>query len=150
MKVSEIMRAVVAIRENDSLEDAARLMLEHNLRGVPVINEEGTVSGFLSVSDYLAKDERLPFTKYYAPQLFGKSIEEEGIEKIYEAARTMHVKEIMNTNVIFVKEDDTVQTLVELLLTRDLNRVPVLRDDVPVGIVARFDLLRMMVPPKNS
>jgi len=31
------------------------------------------------------------------------------------------------------------------MLNRDLNRIPVVRDGVPVGIVARFDLLRMMM-----
>ncbi len=66
MKVSQIMRQpVISMREGDSLEEAARVMLEHNLRGVPVVNAQGKISGFLSVSDYLTKDERVPFTKYY-------------------------------------------------------------------------------------
>ncbi len=53
MKVSQIMRhPIISLREEDSLEDAARVMLEHNLRGVPVVNEHGKICGFLSVSDY--------------------------------------------------------------------------------------------------
>ncbi len=149
MKVSQIMRQpVISMREGDSLEDAARVMLEHNLRGVPVVNEEGKMSGFLSVSDYLAKDERLPFTRYYAPQLFGKWIAPEGLEKIYEEARSTSVKEVMSTDVISVTEDDSLEKLVELMLNRDLNRIPVVRDGVPVGIVARFDLLRLMMERK--
>ena len=151
MKVSQIMRQpVISMREGDSLEEAARVMLEHNLRGVPVVNEQGTMSGFLSVSDYLAKDKRLPFTRYYAPQLFGKWIEPETLEKIYEEARTTPVKEIMSTDVISVTEEDTMEKLVELMLNRDLNRIPVVRDGVPVGIVARFDLLRLMMERKDE
>ena len=136
---------VISMREQDSLEDAARVMLEHNLRGVPVVNAQGKISGFLSVSDYLAKDERVPFTKYYTPQLFGKAIDETGIEKIYQEARATPIKEIMNKNVISVTEEDSVEKVVELMMDRDLNRIPVVRDGVPVGIVARFDLLRLMV-----
>lgn len=150
MNVSQIMRQpVISMREQDSLEDAARVMLEHNLRGVPVVNAQGKISGFLSVSDYLAKDERVPFTKYYIPQLFGKAIDETGIEKIYQEARATPIKEIMNKNVISVTEEDSVEKVVELMLDRDLNRIPVVRDGVPVGIVARFDLLRLMVNRKD-
>lgn len=146
MKVSEVMRQpVISMREDDSLEDAARVMLENNVRGIPVVNEQGQISGFLSVSDYLAKNKRLPFTKYYAPQLFGKWVESEGIEKIYEAARTTPVKEIMSVPAISVTEDDSIEKLVGLMLEHNLNRIPVVRDGVPVGIVARFDLLRLML-----
>lgn len=151
MKVGQIMRQpVISMREDDSLEEAARVMLDNNLRGVPVVNGDGKIIGFLSVSDYLAKDKRLPFTKYYAPQLFGKWVESEGIEKIYEEARTTPVKEIMSVPAISVTEDDSIEKLVGLMLERDLNRIPVVRDDVPVGIVARFDLLRLMLREGGS
>jgi len=78
---------VISMREDDTLEEAARVMLENKLRGVPVVDERGKISGFLSVSDYLAKDKVLPFSRFHAPQLFGKWIGKEGIEKIYRNAR---------------------------------------------------------------
>jgi len=146
MKVSQIMRQpVISLREEDSLEEAARIMLENDLRGVPVINDRGQISGFLSVSDFLAKDKSFPFSRFHAPQLFGKWLPKEGIERIYEEARTTPVKEIMSAGVVIVSEDATVEEVVELMLRRDLNRIPVVRDGVPVGIVARFDLLKLMV-----
>ena len=145
MKVSQIMRQpVVSMREDDSLEDAARVMLEHDLRGVPVVNDRGQLTGFLSVSDFLAKDKKIPFTKYHAPQLFGKWLPKEGVEKIYEEARAMPVKEIMSAGVVSVSEDATLEEVVELMLRRDLNRIPVVRGGVPVGIVARYDLLKLV------
>ncbi len=151
MKVSQIMRQpVISMLEDDTLEEAARIMLENNLRGVPVVNGQGTISGFLSVSDYLTKDKHLPFSRFHAPQLFGKWIGREGIERIYEEARTTPVKEIMSTHVISVTEDDSIEKLVGLMLDRDLNRIPVVRDGVPVGIVARFDLLRLMMQAGKS
>ena len=145
MKVSEIMRQpVISLSEDDSLEEAARIMLEHDLRGVPVVDARGRLCGFVSVSDFLAKDKSIPFTRYTAPQLFGKWLPKEGIEKIYEEARATPVKEIMSTRVVSVTEDATLEEVVELMLRRDLNRIPVVRDGVPVGIVARFDLLKIV------
>ena len=150
MNVSQIMRQpAVVIHEDTSLEDAARIMLEHKLRGLPVVDEQGKICGFLSVSDYLAKDKSIPFSRFHAPQLFGKWISSEGVEQMYEDARTTPVKEIMSKNVIFVTEDDSVDKLVRLMLDRDLNRIPVVRDAVPVGIVARYDLLQLMLQKRG-
>ena len=151
MNVSKIMRKpAVVIQEDSSLEEAARVMLQHNLRGLPVVDRQGKLSGFLSVSDYLAKDKYIPFSRFKAPQLFGKWISQEGIEQMYEEARTTPVKEIMSENVISVTEDDSVEKVVRLMVDRDLNRIPVLRDGVPTGIVARYDLLRMMIQDSET
>ena len=47
MKVSQVMRTpVVVVHEKTSLEEAARLMLDQDLRGIPVVNEEGKSVAF--------------------------------------------------------------------------------------------------------
>ena len=51
----------------------------------------------------------------------------------------------MSMNVVSVTEDDSVDKVVRLMLDRHLNRIPVVRDGVPVGIIARYDLLQLMV-----
>jgi CBS domain-containing protein len=146
MNVSEIMRrSVVIVRRFDSLEQAAKLMLQHNLRGLPVVDAEGKICGFISVSDYLAKDKHFPFSRYSALQLFGKWVPMEGIEQIYEEARAITVDQVMSAPALTVKEDDPVEELIELMLSYGLSRIPVVRDGTPIGIVARFDLLKMMI-----
>ncbi len=146
MKVSQIMRQpVISMHEEDTLEEAARVMLESGLRGLPVVNSEGKLCGFLSVSDFLAKDKHIPFTRYSALQLFGKWLGQEKIEKSYAQARTLPIKSVMTRKVFTVSEDEPIEKIVELMVNHDLNRIPVVRDRVPVGIVARFDLLRLMI-----
>jgi CBS domain-containing protein len=146
MKVNEIMRwPVVVIRDSDTIEQAAKMMLQHNLRGLPVVDDEGYICGFISVSDYLARNKRFPFSRDGAPQLFGKWISGEGIEEIYEEARTIPVGKVMSTPAFTVNEDDSVEILVELMLSQGLSRIPVVKDRIPIGIVARFDLLKMVI-----
>jgi CBS-domain-containing membrane protein len=65
-------RSVVIAQYSDSLEQAAKLMLRHNLRGLPVVDAEGKICGFISVSDYRAKDIRFLFSRYCSSQLFEK------------------------------------------------------------------------------
>jgi CBS domain-containing protein len=146
MKVSEIMRQpVVVIHGSDTLEHAAKIMLQHDVRGLPVVDDNGCICGFISVSDYLAKNKRFPFSRYSFPQLFGKWVPDEGIEGIYEEARTIAVSKVMTTPAFTIEEDISVEDLVEIMLRHGLNRIPVVRDGIPVGIVARYDLLKMMI-----
>jgi len=146
MKVNAIMRRpVVVIRGSDTIEQAAKVMLQNNLRGLPVVDDEGHICGFISVSDYLARNKRFPFSRDGAPQLFGKWISGEGIEEIYEEARTMPVSKVMSTPALTVSEDDSVEKLVELMLSQGLSRIPVVKDRMPIGIVARFDLLKLVI-----
>jgi CBS domain-containing protein len=42
-------------------------------------------------------------------------------------------------------EEQSAEDAVQLLLRHDVNRLPVVRDGVPVGLVARHDLLRLML-----
>ncbi len=51
----------------------------------------------------------------------------------------------MDAAVVTVTEGEPVADVVERMLRHDITRVPVVRDGVPVGVVARHDLLRMMV-----
>jgi CBS domain-containing protein len=54
----------------------------------------------------------------------------------------------MSRSVVKVTEDNSIEEVIELLLYRELNRIPVVRDDVPVGIIARYDLLKLIVDEK--
>lgn len=119
-------------------------MLGQNLRGIPVVNPQGKICGFLSVSDFATKDKYFVFGRTHAPQLFGNFVPPKGVEKLYEQARKNPVTDIMSTMVVTVTEDDPVEKVLELMLYRDLNRIPVVRDGVPVGIIARYDLLKMI------
>jgi CBS domain-containing protein len=50
----------------------------------------------------------------------------------------------MSTSVVTVTENDSIEKVLELILRYDINRIPVVKDRKPVGIVARRDLLRVM------
>jgi len=144
MKVSEIMtQQVTTITEDTPLHEVARLMLEKGIGGVPVVNEWGRLIGIVTESDFTATEKCLPFSMFRAPQLFGTWLGNDA-EQMYEGARNIPVREIMNTSVITVTESEPVEAVLDLILEHDINRIPVVKDQKPVGIVARRDLLRIM------
>jgi CBS domain-containing protein len=52
LTVEQIMsHKVITIKAEDSILEAARLMLEHKISGLPVVNAQGTIAGILTESD---------------------------------------------------------------------------------------------------
>jgi CBS domain-containing protein len=146
MKIKELMtQPVTVVTTNTSLEEVARLMLERQIGCVPVVDESGQLAGIITESDFAAKSGTLPFSRFRAPKLFQQWIGQEGIQRLYDAARTLKASEVMHRHVHTLTEDQPVGKAVELLLQHDVNRLPVVRAGVPVGIVSRHDLLRLMV-----
>lgn len=144
MKVKDIMtEPVITTGEDASLQKVAQIMLENRIGGVPVINESGELAGIVTESDFTAKEKCVPFSLFRAPQLFGAWLGDNA-EELYAAAREIPVREIMSTSVVTVTEDDPIEKVLELILKYDVNRIPVVKDRKPVGIVARRDLLRVM------
>jgi CBS domain-containing protein len=145
MKATEIMsHPVKTVAESTSLQETASLMLENGIGCVPVVDNAGKISGIITESSFTAKNKGIPFSTFRAPQLLGRWLSDDGVEKIYVEARNTPVSEVMSSPVVTVDENDTVNHVVELMLKHDINRVPVVRDGVPVGIVARHDLLRLL------
>ena len=146
MKVSEIMSSPVKTVKGDlTLEQAAQVMLDNNIGGVPVVDDGGKLVGIVTESDFSAKEHAIPFSRVYAPQLFGEWMSKEGVEKAYEAARSITVDKIMSAPVITVGKEDTVAEAVRKMLEHRIHRVVVSEDGMPVGIVSRHDLLKLVV-----
>ena len=146
MKVREVMSTpVVVVQEEATLEEVARTMLDHHIGCAPVVNRKGLLVGVITESDFAAKEKGFPFSTFRAPQLLGQWISSDNVERIYEAARQLQAKEIMQPQVITVTEDQTMNDAVVLMFEHDINPIPVIRDGVPVGIVSRHDLLRLLI-----
>ncbi|MFB9994941.1 HPP family protein [Deinococcus oregonensis] len=59
--VQEMMApATVSIGPKARIEQAARLMLEHDIRGLPVVDQEGILLGVLTTTDLLAVMVKVP------------------------------------------------------------------------------------------
>ena len=146
MFVRQIMLVpVITVDEDCSLEEAAKIMLDRNIGGLPVIDDQGNLCGIVTESDFVAKEKGIPFSIYRFPQMFGEWMPHEHVERIYESARRRVVREIMSRDVISVTEVDTIETVLEKMLKGGIHRLPIVRDRKPVGIVTRHELLRLML-----
>ena len=146
MIVKEIMtQPVVTAREDSTLEEIARKMLDCRIACLPIVDSKSKLVGIVTESTFTARERWMPFTRLSIPELFGQLLGTEQVDSIYEAARKTTAREIMNTAVVTVTENQLVRDVLEKMLEHSVSHIPVVRDGVPVGIVSRHDLLKMML-----
>ncbi len=139
VSVGDIMSCkVVTVKANDSVEDAARFLLEHRISGLPVVDEDGNLEGILSESDLIHKAEPLPSPAlYYADR-------QKFLEEMWKV-KASRVREVMTEDVITVSPEDSLGKAASLMLEKGVKRLPVVRGRMVVGMVTRADILKALV-----
>ena len=144
MKVKEIMTTPVIVgEEENTIEEIAHLIIDHKIGCVPIVGQDGKMVGIITETDFMVKERCVPFSRFNAPQLFGRWMPEEGVEQAYKNARELKAKDIMSQGVVGVAEEDGVDEVIKEMLKHDYHHIPVVRDGAPVGIVTRHDILKM-------
>jgi CBS domain-containing protein len=147
--VKEIMsQPVVTVDEGTLAPDVARLMEEHDIGAVVVVDALGGLVGIVTESDFTGIGRCVPFSLGLAPVVFGaRAASMAELERIYAMARKLTAREIMSEKVHTAEESEEVGAVVQRMLARNLKHVPVVRDGKPVGMLARHDLLKLIAPP---
>lgn len=147
MKISEIMtKNVVSITLEATVEDAAKLLLERNISGLPVVDKDGKLAGIITHKDLLFKNMQ-PDTPAML-EILGGFVYLGGVDRFNGELKKLvgtKVSDVMTTDVITAGVDDTVQSVAKLMVNNGVNRIPIVKDGQLVGIVSRADIVRSMV-----
>lgn len=116
-KVREIMtRAPVALRSSQPVTEAAKVMREHGI-GTVLIVDDGQLKGLVTDRDIVVR----------------------AIAEVRDPAVTL-VGEICSPDPITVAPDDDTDTVVQRMRERAVRRVPVVEDGHPVGVLSIGDM----------
>lgn len=138
MKIHEIMqRDVVTVAPETSLKDVAGLLVERRISGLPVCAEDGRVVGVISEADIVQKEQTDDFA---SNALLGHLLDQAYGDGIRFAART--AGGAMTAPAVTIRSSDDVAQAAHLMVTRRVNRLPVVDGARLVGIVTRSDLVR--------
>jgi CBS domain-containing protein len=148
VRAQDIMtRDVKTVRADAPLREAAELFTTHGISGAPVVDETGNVVGMVSESDLINPEKRRAALPRMA--VFGVYVvPEETLQRAYQEGMSLPTREVMSRNVLSAAEDTPADELARRMVASRINRVPILRDNKPVGIVTREDILRgLMTSP---
>jgi CBS domain-containing protein len=138
MKIRELMTTdVVTVTPETSLKEAAGLLVQHGISGVPVVDSDGAVVGVFSEADILVKEGREGRREGLLGWLFES---DDVIEHKLEAKK---VGEAMTSPAITIGPDVAVHKAATRMVDDAVNRLPVVGPDGKLlGIVTRADLVR--------
>ncbi len=126
MKARDIMTAsVVSVDPDRPSGDIAKLLLEHGIGAVPVVDSRGNLVGIVSEKDLLAGEEAKPACA------------------------------VMTGSVVTVPGEADLRTIAGLFARHEIGHLPVIENGRMVGIVSRTDLARVVAsyecrPPRTD
>lgn len=133
----------MTISPDTKVTDAAKLMVEHNIGALPVVDGDRLV-GLVTEGDLIMQDVKLEYPTYihlldgfimYPPSAVR-------FESELKKAVAATVADVMSADPVTVAADAPIEDVASLLAERDVSRLPVLEDGKLIGIVSKHDIVR--------
>jgi len=125
-KASTAMTAnPITVTKDTNVYDAIRIMVENDVTGLPVVNQDMTLAGVISEKDVL--------------------------DLLYNAKdRDQTVACFMTHNVVTFDQDDSLVDIAECFMKNHFRRVIITTDNVVVGVVSRRDIIRYILQLRHK
>jgi CBS domain-containing protein len=138
LRVRDVMTASPkTVLPTTTAGDVVRLLLSANFNSVPVVDDGGRPVGIVTQSDLITRagmPVRLGLLSAMGP---------ENLDAVLQALAAKKVAEIMSRPVVTAAEDQPLAAAVDLMLARNLKRLPVVNAAGRLaGILARLDVFR--------
>jgi CBS domain-containing protein len=143
MRALDVMtETVISVKPEMTVREAAKVLMDHGISGAPVIDDDGSVVGILSEGDLIHRAELETEERRHSwwLDLFSPNSD----AKDYVKSHSNLVADLMTRDVISIDEATPLPTVANILETRHIKRVPVMRGGRVVGIVSRANIVRAL------
>lgn len=143
MRAAEVMaKDVVTVAPDATVDELARLMVNRQISGVPIVDKDGRPLGIVTEGDLLRRIE-LGTDRHRSTwrDLFGSKIR---LAADYLKSHARRARDLMTAPAIALTEDASLAKVAELMESRHIKRVLVQRDGRLVGMISRIDLIRVL------
>ena len=147
--VADIMeRDVITVAPDDDIESVIRLLREHELPGVPVVNDGGRCVGIVTETDMVLPDDDGDLHLPHYVNIFGGTVFLEPLRKWEDRLKKAFAstaKDMMSANPTTVEPSTTIDEAAGIIHDTGHNRLPVVEHGRLVGVVTRVDVLGGLV-----
>ena len=152
IKAKDIMsKEIISVSPETEITQAANLLLEKRINGVPVVDAGGELVGILCQSDLIAQQKSIPIPSLftlldgYISLTTSKRMDKE-VEKI----AATKVAEAMTANPATVDPETGLEKIATLMVEKNYHTLPVIDADKLVGILGKEDVLRTLITEEKS
>ncbi len=137
---------VITVHFDTSVVDLAKLLSEHRINGVPVVDDDGNIGGIVTEADLIDQNKRLhiPSVLFF----MDSAIFLENPKKLDKELRKMAgttAGDICTREVITVEDETPIDQVASIIAEKRISTIPVMKGKKLVGIVGRGDLVRSIV-----
>jgi CBS domain-containing protein len=136
-------KEAISINKDQTVEEATQLMIEHNVGGLPVVDNENSLVGMVTEKDILSRHKKIMPLPYI--DVLGVFLYLEDPKRANEELKkslAVKIEDLMSTPVYSVTLEDEIDIPLEFMVRKGFNRIPVEQDGKLVGIITRHDLLK--------
>jgi CBS domain-containing protein len=146
--VADIMDTdLVTVSPETGVEDVVRTLKQHELPGVPVVNDGGRCVGIVTEADLVLSDEEGDLHIPHYIELMGGIVYLEPLRRFEERLRkatASTAKDMMTEDPVTVEATASVREAARIIAEEGHNRLPVVEHGRLVGIVTRVDVLQAL------
>lgn len=145
---SDIMtKEVITVTPDMEVTQAAEILFENHVNGLPVVDESGHLVGIICQSDIIVQQKELPL-----PSLFGfldgflTFTNIKSLEKRVRKIAAITVEHAMTPDPVTVNPDTAIKTVAALMVDNNFHTIPVVDGGKLVGVIGKEDVLKTLIP----
>jgi CBS domain-containing protein len=143
MRVKDVMTPkVISVGVDETVVNAARLMLQQQISGLPVVDKKGELVGIVTEGDFLRRGEL--GTQRRRPKWLEFLLGPGKLAQEYVHASSKKIEDVMTPDPRTIGEDESLEAVVDMMERHRIKRIPVTRDGRVVGIVSRANLMHAL------
>jgi CBS domain-containing protein len=116
---------VLYVKRDTPIYDAIRILVENNITGLPVVNDDMSIAGIITEKDILS--------------LLYNIQDKPG-----------NVGDYMTKGIVSFNKEDSLIDITECFLKNDFRRVPITSGGKLVGIISRTDIIRYIMKRRQK
>lgn len=145
MNVVDVMtRDVATVSPETSLKDVARLLVERQISGVPVVDADGRIVGVVSEADFVSKEVAVT-SGLTAPRHHFLRGDDKDDVALLARGKAATAGEAMTSPPITIEAEAPLADAARIMDRKKVNRLPVVEDEKLTGIVTRADIVRAFI-----
>ena len=146
MKAQDVMvRNVITVRPDTSVAEAVKLLGEHDISALPVVDSDNHLVGILSEADLLRRGD-LDHRQH--PWWIETLMPAAMLANEFAKSQGKKVEEVMSTDLVTAAEDTPLCEIAAQLERHRVKRVPIVRNGKIVGVVSRSNLIQALASAK--
>lgn len=146
MNARDIMRSdAPTARMGASIADLARLMLDNNVSGIPVVGDGGKYLGLVTEKDLVTKHANVHVPVYLG--ILGAVIpfERRGTDEEIQRVLAVTAGDLMEADAETVGPEASVEDVATVMVDKDAEPVPVVEGGRLLGLVSRRDIIGLLL-----